>query len=249
MGLRRWISSMKSTSPGLRFVSRPARSPGLSRTGPEVTLSWECISLAMMLASVVLPSPGGPCSNTWSSESPRIRAAWMKMRRFSTIFSCPAKFCNSCGRILFSNSRSLSMFRIVDMVTKGNRMFRYAVCSGTVFHFPVAGIRSGGCIYGYVFPACGLTVTGCGCRYPKHAIVLQIYLFFGKSPHSPLQKTPSSPSRGDAADFSRQGKRPVRRSGQTFRLNHLLIEMGCVYSGVIDQRRTQIPVEILIAGV
>ena len=151
MGLRRWISSMKSTSPGLRFVSRPARSPGLSRTGPEVTLSWECISLAMMFASVVLPSPGGPCSNTWSSESPRIRAAWMKMRRFSTIFSCPAKFCNSCGRILFSNSRSLSMFRIVDMVTKGNRMFRYAVCSGTVFHFPVAGIRSGGCIYGYVF--------------------------------------------------------------------------------------------------
>ena len=151
MGLRRWISSMKSTSPGLRFVSRPARSPGLSRTGPEVTLSWECISLAMMFASVVLPSPGGPCSNTWSSESPRMRAAWMKMRRFSTIFSCPAKFCNSCGRILFSNSRSLSMFRIVDIVTKGNRMFRYAVCSGTVFHFPVAGIRSGGCIYGYVF--------------------------------------------------------------------------------------------------
>ena len=151
MGLRRWISSMKSTSPGLRFVSRPARSPGLSRTGPEVTLSWECISLAMMFASVVLPSPGGPCSNTWSSESPRMRAAWMKMRRFSTIFSCPAKFCNSCGRILFSNSRSLSMFRIVDMVTKGNRMFRYAGSSGTVFHFPVAGIRSGGCIYGSVF--------------------------------------------------------------------------------------------------
>ena len=221
MGLRRWISSMKSTSPGLRFVSRPARSPGLSRTGPEVTLSWECISLAMMFASVVLPSPGGPCSNTWSSESPRMRAAWMKMRRFSTIFSCPAKFCNSCGRILFSNSRSLSMFRIVDMVTKGNRMFRYAGSSGTVFHFPVAGIRSGGCIYGSVFsrlrPDCNRL------RLPV------IYLFFGKSPHSPLQKTPSS-SCGDAADFSRKGKRPVRRSGQTFRLDHLLIEMGCVYS-------------------
>lgn len=44
------------------------------------------------------------------------------------------------------------MFRIVDMVTKGNRMFRYAGSSGTVFHFPVAAIRSGGCIYGFFFP-------------------------------------------------------------------------------------------------
>jgi len=59
-------------------------------------------------------------------------------------------------------------------------MFRYAGSSGTVFHFPVAGIRSGGCIYDPSFPACGLTVTGCGCRYPKHAIVLQIYLLFRK---------------------------------------------------------------------
>ena len=118
MGLSRWISSMKSTSPGLRFVRSPARSPGLSSTGPEVTFSWECISLAIILASVVLPSPGGPCSSTWSSESPRMRAAWMKMCRFSTIFSCPEKFWSSCGRILFSNSRSLSMFRIVDIATK-----------------------------------------------------------------------------------------------------------------------------------
>lgn len=31
-------------------------------------------------------------------------------------------------------------------------MFRYAGSSGTVFHFPVAGIRSGGCIYGSFFP-------------------------------------------------------------------------------------------------
>ena len=205
---------MKSTSPGLRFVSRPARSPGLSRTGPEVTLSWECISLAMMFASVVLPSPGGPCSNTWSSESPRMRAAWMKMRRFSTIFSCPAKFCNSCGRILFSNSRSLSMFRIVDMVTKGNRMFRYAGSSGTVFHFPVAGIRSGGCIYGSFFPRLRPDCNRLRLPVPETCNrVTNILYFFGKSPHSPLQKTPSSPC-GDAADFSRKGKRPVRRSGQ-----------------------------------
>lgn len=49
---------MKSTSPGLRLVSRPARSPGLSSTGPDVTRSCAPISLAMMFARVVLPSPG-----------------------------------------------------------------------------------------------------------------------------------------------------------------------------------------------
>ena len=38
-------------------------------------------------------SPGGPCSSTWSSESPRIRAAWMKIRRLSTIFSPPGRSC------------------------------------------------------------------------------------------------------------------------------------------------------------
>ena len=118
MGLRRWISSMKSTSPGLRFVSSPARSPGLSSTGPDVTRNCAPISLAMMFARVVLPSPGGPCSNTWSSESPRMSAALMKTRRLSTIFSCPAKFSNSCGRIRFSNSRSLSVLRTMDMLQR-----------------------------------------------------------------------------------------------------------------------------------
>ena len=64
---------MKSTSPGLRLVRSPARSPGLSSTGPEVTFNCACISLAMMFANVVLPSPGGPCSSTWSSESHQSR--------------------------------------------------------------------------------------------------------------------------------------------------------------------------------
>ena len=35
----------------------------------------------MMLASVVLPSPGGPYSSTWSSASPRDLAAWMAISR------------------------------------------------------------------------------------------------------------------------------------------------------------------------
>ena len=112
IGLRRCISSMKSTSPGLRFVSRPARSPGLSSTGPEVTLSCAPISCAMMLARVVLPRPGGPCSSTWSSDSPRMSAALMKTFRLSTILSCPENASRSCGRMRFSNSRSLSMFRM-----------------------------------------------------------------------------------------------------------------------------------------
>ena len=82
---------------GKHFLSDVLK--GLSSTGPEVTFNCACISLAMMFANVVLPSPGGPCSSTWSSESPRIRAAWMKIRRLSTIFSCPAKLSSSRGRI------------------------------------------------------------------------------------------------------------------------------------------------------
>lgn len=51
---------MNSTSPSSREVSRPARSPGFSRTGPVVALMLTFISLAMMAAKVVFPSPGGP---------------------------------------------------------------------------------------------------------------------------------------------------------------------------------------------
>ena len=46
-----------------------ARSPGRSSTGPEVWRRLTPISRAMMCASVVLPSPGGPKSSTWSSAS------------------------------------------------------------------------------------------------------------------------------------------------------------------------------------
>ncbi|OPZ95595.1 MAG: hypothetical protein BWY72_02043 [Bacteroidetes bacterium ADurb.Bin416] len=59
-GLKRWISSMNRTSLGSRAVKTPARSPGLSSTGPEVTRKPTPSSLEMMLESVVLPKPGGP---------------------------------------------------------------------------------------------------------------------------------------------------------------------------------------------
>ena len=38
-----------------------AKSPGLSKTGPEVSLSLTPNSCAKICAKVVLPSPGGPC--------------------------------------------------------------------------------------------------------------------------------------------------------------------------------------------
>ena len=50
----------EKTSFGSRLVSTPARSPGLSSTGPEVILKPTPNSLAIMLESVDLPNPGGP---------------------------------------------------------------------------------------------------------------------------------------------------------------------------------------------
>src|SRR3990170_4239711 len=71
--LSRWISSMNSTSPLPRLVRTAARSPARSMAGPEVGRICGPISAATMLASVVLPSPGGPYSSTWSTGSSRWR--------------------------------------------------------------------------------------------------------------------------------------------------------------------------------
>ena len=90
-GLRRCISSMKSTSPACSPVNRPAKSPGFSRTGPLVILICAFISLAMRWAKVVFPNPGGPCNKTWSKASPRPKAAATKTLRLSMTLSCPAK--------------------------------------------------------------------------------------------------------------------------------------------------------------
>ena len=86
---RRWISSMNSTSCGSRLVRMAARSPARSSTGPEVERRLTPISWATMWASVVLPSPGGPKSSTWSSDSLRWRAAWMKISSCSRILTWP----------------------------------------------------------------------------------------------------------------------------------------------------------------
>ena len=101
-GDRRCISSINNTSCGSSEVSNPARSPGLSSTGPDVTLNPTPNSLAIILLSVVLPSPGGPCSRVWSSGSPRYLAASTNMRRLSTTLAWPLKSSKDRGLRAFS---------------------------------------------------------------------------------------------------------------------------------------------------
>ena len=56
---------------------------------PEVIRIETPISAATIIASVVLPRPGGPWKSRWSSGSPRPWAAVMAMRRLSFTVSCP----------------------------------------------------------------------------------------------------------------------------------------------------------------
>ena len=100
---------MNNTSPSLKFVSSAARSPGFSIAGPEVTRICTCISLAIMPASVVLPSPGGPYKSTWSSCSPRAFAASIYTFKFSFAFSCPIYSFKVFGRRESSVSLSASL--------------------------------------------------------------------------------------------------------------------------------------------
>ena len=63
-----------------------------SRAGPEVVEMLTPISTAMMLARVVLPSPGGPASSTWSSGSPRDSGGLDEDRRAArAACGCPTK--------------------------------------------------------------------------------------------------------------------------------------------------------------
>src|SRR5258708_966767 len=97
---------MNRTSLGSRLVSSAARSPGRSSTGPEVCRRFTPISLAMMWASVVFPSPGGPNSSTWSRDSPRFLAASMKICNWPRIFSWPMYSSNCLGRRALSSASS-----------------------------------------------------------------------------------------------------------------------------------------------
>ena len=65
-------------------------------------------SLAMMPASVVLPRPGGPASSTWSSVSPRLRAACTKISSCSLAPLWPTK-----------SSKRLRAQRLVEVALVG----------------------------------------------------------------------------------------------------------------------------------
>src|SRR5438105_10548963 len=105
-GLRRWISSMKSTSPSARLVRMPARSPLRSSAGPLVT--WICApsSFAMTCARLVFPSPGGPQKRTWSSGSCRACAALTKILRLSRSAAWPTTSSKLRGRSELSKRAS-----------------------------------------------------------------------------------------------------------------------------------------------
>ena len=77
-----------------------------SRAGPDVVTMLTFISMAMMLARVVLPNPGGPASSTWSSGSPRDLAASMKICNCSRSIGWPTKAPKERGRKVRSSSSS-----------------------------------------------------------------------------------------------------------------------------------------------
>src|ERR1039458_8736060 len=62
----------------------------------------------MMVASVVLPSPGGPTRRTWSSASPRDFAASRAMASCSLAFSWPMNSLRRVGRSFSSKAWSSS---------------------------------------------------------------------------------------------------------------------------------------------
>src|SRR5262245_15720863 len=97
---------MKKTLPGSSAVRKAATSALRSSAGPAVWISGASSSAAMMCASEVLPSPGGPASSTWSSASPRRRAASMKTVSWSVTWTWLTKSASLGGLSERSNSSS-----------------------------------------------------------------------------------------------------------------------------------------------
>src|SRR6185295_17500923 len=96
--LSRCTSSMKKTEPGSSAVRKAAMSALRSSAGPAVCTSGASSSAATMLASDVLPRPGGPASSTWSSGSPRRRAASMNTSSCAVTCSWLTKSPKRLGR-------------------------------------------------------------------------------------------------------------------------------------------------------
>ena len=73
-------------------------SPLRSSAGPAVCTNGTSSSSATMRARLVLPSPGGPASSTWSSASPRAAAAAIETPSCSFNASWPTKSASRRGR-------------------------------------------------------------------------------------------------------------------------------------------------------
>ena len=83
----RCISSINNTSRSRKFVKIDAKSPARSIAGPDVCRKFTPSSFAIIAAKVVLPSPGGPYSKTWSRASRRLTAAFTNTDKFSFALS------------------------------------------------------------------------------------------------------------------------------------------------------------------
>src|SRR6185503_4001364 len=114
---------MKRTSFGSRLVRIAARSPARSSTGPDVWRRFTPISRAMMWASVVLPSPGGPKRSAWSRASLRARAAAMKMPSCSRIFAWPTYSASWRGRSARSSPSSRGEAGVAEMSRSASIMY------------------------------------------------------------------------------------------------------------------------------
>ena len=121
IGLSLCISSMKRTSLGSRFVNNPAKSPGLSKTGPEVTFRLTPNSFATMWAKVVFPKPGGPWNKVWSKASDLWLHAWTKILKLFKIWSCPAKSSKLSGLRALSSSTS----SFVKLESVGSKFYKW----------------------------------------------------------------------------------------------------------------------------
>ena len=89
---------MNRTSRSSRAVRIAARSPARSTAGPLVYRTFTPSSRAMIVASVVLPRPGGPYSRTWSAASPLPFAAWSRTSRLALTSRWPMYSSSVRGR-------------------------------------------------------------------------------------------------------------------------------------------------------
>jgi hypothetical protein len=113
----------------LKVRKQSGKVAGLSIVGPLVDLKFAPIALARMLASVVLPRPGGPLSKMWSIGSLRRLAASTAISSRSFTLGWPVNSENSEGRSVISSATS-GLFRLETARSGIARRMRQAPRSG-----------------------------------------------------------------------------------------------------------------------